>query len=273
MSNQIVELNNSDSQELMLLKLNRNFRVLASMMSGKTQSEEVTEKPTTSSEALINEIMELMEDKFLSLEGGEMSGGIYLPGNSVYGDSAQIVTKSNVGFDSGLGVMVDDVRGGLFGIGSGGSNMGIYDRNLGRWAFRVNSNGDVYLGGDTYAIRNGSEFVKAIGLTTSTADCTLESGWSATTFQVRKFGNVVWLNCYVLGPSASKTYSEWIKVGTIPSGYRPSKEMRIAIKGANHYSGAVKIETNGSVYVGYLTNGTSYYSGTNNHYFNACYVI
>lgn len=106
------------------------------------------------------------------------------------------------------------------------------------------------------------------------SNCTLESGFTAGVFNARKSGNVVTLHAYNIAPSSSKTYgTTYVKVGTLPSGFKPRNALYVPLKMANHYTGRVYISSAGAISIGYVTNGTSYYSGTAAFNFDVTYVL
>lgn len=110
------------------------------------------------SKAAVDELLA----KKLDLTGGTMSGKILI--NAIGNDVIKI-SGSTKNTDEEIEFERTDTGAALAcGIGAGGSNMGLFDRTNGKWAFHVNSTtGDVYIGETKclgFVVASGSNYVR-----------------------------------------------------------------------------------------------------------------
>lgn len=101
-----------------------------------------------------------------------------------------------------------------------------------------------------------------------------ESGFSATTFYVYRWGGVFWLDVYDLKCSSSKTYNTTsVTVAKITNNnFKPAHHVFSTVKLPNHYIGRLTVTSDGEIAIRYVSNGTAYYSGTGGFYGSAVWV-
>lgn len=122
----------------------------------------------------------------------------------------------------------------------------------------TDKNSSTYIYGNGVHLRTNDDDVTVDGIQLARTDkatiTSLSSGWSVystnNTPTVRRYGNVVSLDGTLKNTSTVTLNATYVKVFTLPSGYRPSQEVLVVCQGSSVNRFMMLIKTDGSVNFG-----------------------